>query len=184
MPTFIHPTAEVSPAAVIGEDVKIWNWVQVREGAHVGDGCILSKGVYVDAGVRIGAGCKVQNHVSIFHGVTLERGVFVGPHVCFTNDKVPRAVNPDMTVKGAADWQVSPILVREGASIGANATILPGVTLGRFCMVGAGAVVSKDVAPFTLVVGAPARSIGGICYCGLRQKAAEVCARCGFVAAE
>jgi UDP-2-acetamido-3-amino-2,3-dideoxy-glucuronate N-acetyltransferase len=163
-----HPTAEVHPGAKIGPNVRIWNWVQVREGAEIGEGTILSKGVYVDAGVRIGSNVKIQNNVSVYHGVTIEDGVFVGPHACFTNDKIPRAVNPDGSLKDASDWVVSPILVKAGASIGANATIAPGITIGRFAFVGAGAVVTHNVPDFALVLGCPARIVGRVCHCGRR----------------
>jgi UDP-2-acetamido-3-amino-2,3-dideoxy-glucuronate N-acetyltransferase len=176
----IHPTAHVDPSASIGEDAKIWNWVQVRERAKIGARCVLSKGVYVDFEVSIGDDCKIQNNVSLYHGVTLERGVFVGPHVCFTNDRYPRAINPDGTQKSAADWTVTPILVREGASIGANATILPGVTLGRFCTVGAGAVVTHDVPDHALVLGNPGRLAGSVCSCGKPAPGETRCAVCGY----
>ena len=112
----IHKTAEVSEKANIGKDVKIWNWVQVREGARIGENTILSKGVYIDSDVCIGKNVKIQNNVSVFHGVTIKDGVFVGPHVCFTNDKMPRAINLDMGLKSASDWKVSEIVVEEGAS--------------------------------------------------------------------
>ena len=180
MASFIHETAQVHATAVIGENVRIWNWVQVRERARIGANAILSKGVYIDYEVEIGENCKIQNNVSVYHGVTLERGVFCGPHVCFTNDKRPRAVNPDGTQKAPADWKVAPIRVREGASIGANATILPGVTLGRFCLVGGGAVVTRDVPDFTLVVGNPARAVANVCYCAKRIARGERCADCGY----
>ena len=174
----IHPTAQVDPRAQLGENVKVWNWVQIREDAEIGDNTILSKGVYVDFGVRIGRDVKIQNNVSVYHGVTIEDGVFVGPHVCFTNDKVPRAINPDGSQKGAADWVVSPIRIRRGASLGANATILPGVTVGCFALVGAGAVVTRDVPDHGLVVGNPARLIGRVCACGDRLDDKGYCSRC------
>jgi UDP-2-acetamido-3-amino-2,3-dideoxy-glucuronate N-acetyltransferase len=176
---FVHPTAQVHASAVLGEDAKVWNWVQIRERARIGRNVVLSKGVYVDFDVQIGDNCKVQNHVSVFHGVTLGKGVFVGPHVCFTNDKVPRAVNPDGSQKAADDWIVGPIRVDDGASIGANATILPGVTIGRFAMIGSGSVVTRDVPAFGLVVGNPARQIASVCYCGNRFTG-TACATCGF----
>lgn len=156
----IHNTADVSKEAIIGEGTKIWNWVQVRENANIGKDCILSKGVYVDFGVNIGNQVKIQNNVSVFHGVTIKDGVFVGPHVCFTNDKKPRAINPDGSLKSADDWEVSQIIVEEGASIGANATILPGVKIGKFALIGAGSVVTKDVPDYAVAFGNPAKVRG------------------------
>ncbi len=164
----IHETACVDSRARIGKNVKIWNWVQVRENAVVGDNSILSKSVYIDSGVTIGKNVKIQNNVSLYHGVTIEDGVFVGPHVCFTNDRIPRAVNPDGSLKEASDWEVSPTTVGYGSSIGANSTILPGVRIGRFAMIGAGSVVTKDVPEHGLVYGSPARLIGHVCACGRR----------------
>jgi UDP-2-acetamido-3-amino-2,3-dideoxy-glucuronate N-acetyltransferase len=162
----IHPTAEVSTEAVVGDGTSIWNQAQVREGARIGSGSIIGKNVYVDAGVVIGDRVKVQNNVSVFHGVTIEDGVFVGPHVCFTNDRMPRAITPDGSLKTDADWEVSPILVRRGAALGANSTILPGVTIGQWAMVGAGSVVTRDVGEHELVAGNPARRLGSACSCG------------------
>lgn len=163
---FIHSTADVSPQATIGEGTKIWQHCQVREGAAIGANCILSKGVYVDANVVIGNNVKIQNGISIYHGVTLEDGVFCGPHCVFTNDRQPRSINPDGTLKGAEDWQVSETRVRTGASIGAHATIVCGVTIGKWAMVGAGAIVTRDVPDYGLVYGNPARVHGFVCPCG------------------
>ncbi|MBN1936389.1 MAG: N-acetyltransferase [Anaerolineae bacterium] len=174
----IHPTADVSPKAIIGEGTSIWNQVQVREGAIIGEGCILSKDVYVDAGVRIGSRVKIQNGVSVYHGVTIEDGVFVGPHVCFTNDKYPRAINPDGTLKGVEDWVVSETHIGYGAALGARAVILPGVSVGQWAMVAAGAVVTRDVPDYGLVVGHPARLKGFVCPCGARLVRTEGGARC------
>ena len=165
-PVRIHPSAEVASDADIGAGTSVWNQAQVREGARIGTGCVIGKNVYVDTDVVIGDHVKVQNNVSLYHGVTVEDGVFIGPHVCFTNDKVPRAVNRDGSPKTDADWQLSPTLVRRGAALGANSTILPGVTIGRWAMVGSGSVVTRDVADFGLVVGNPARRIGSACPCG------------------
>jgi acetyltransferase-like isoleucine patch superfamily enzyme len=162
----IHSTAEVSPQASIGPGTSIWNQAQVREGARIGGGCVIGKNAYIDADVVIGDNVKIGNNVSVFHGVTVEDGVFIGPHVCFTNDRLPRAINPDGSLKGTDDWQVSPILVRYGASLGANSTIVPGVTIGRWAMIGSGAVVTRDVADHELVAGNPARRLGAVCSCG------------------
>lgn len=168
----IDPTAVVSPSALIGAGTRIWQHVQVRENAVLGEFCILGKGSYVDAGVRIGSRVKVQNGVSIFAGVTLEDGVFCGPHCVFTNDLTPRAVNADGSLKSAEDWVEVPTLVKYGASIGANAVIICGTTIGRWAMIGSGAVVSRDVPDHALVYGNPARIAGFVCSCGARLAAA------------
>ena len=157
---FIHPTASVSDQAMIGAGTRVWINVQIREKARIGEGCILSKDVYVDHAVTIGNRCKIQNGVSVYHGVEIGDDVFVGPNACFTNDRVPRAFN--------AGWQITPTFVREGASIGANATIVCGVTIGEYAMVAAGSVVTRDVPPFTLVMGNPARAVGRIDRAGNR----------------
>jgi len=132
----IHPSAEVSEKAIIGDGTSIWHHCQVREGAQIGRNCILGKGVYIDAGVVIGDHVKIQNYVSVYDGVTLEDGVFVGPHVCFTNDMRPRAINPDGSLKAADDWVLSKTLIMRGAALGANSTIRCGVTVGQWAMVG------------------------------------------------
>ena len=126
-PPFIHPTADVSPQATIGHGTKIWHQAQIREDARIGPNCIISKGVYVDFGVSIGANSKLQNGVYVYHGATIEDGVFLGPGVILTNDKLPRAINPDGSLKSDADWQVSPIHIKRGASIGAGSVVLPGI---------------------------------------------------------
>ncbi len=163
---FAHATADVSPKATIGAGTKIWQHCQVREDAELGQNCILSKGVYVDSGVHIGNNVKIQNGISIYHGVTLEDGVFCGPHCVFTNDRQPRAINVDGSLKSADDWVVSKTLVKTGASIGAHATIVCGTTIGRWAMIGAGAVVTHDVPDYGLVYGNPARLHGFVCPCG------------------
>jgi len=184
---FIHHTAEVSSLAEIGEGTKIWHHCQVRENAVIGSNCILSMGVYIDAGVRIGNNVKVQNGISIYHGVTLEDGVFCGPHCVFTNDKQPRAINPDGTLKSADDWSLSRTLVKAGASIGAHATIVCGVTIGRWAMVGAGSVITHDVPDHGMVYSNPARLHGFVCACGEKLMAGQEqnniihasCPKCG-----
>jgi acetyltransferase-like isoleucine patch superfamily enzyme len=170
----IHPTADVSEQADIGEGTSIWHQAQVRAGARIGHDCILSKGVYVDADVILGDNVKVQNYVSIYHGVTLEDGVFCGPHCVFTNDKRPRAINAEGTLKAADDWEVAKTLVKRGAAIGANAVIICGITLGAWAMIGAGSVVTRDVPDYGLVCGNPARLVGFVCPCGARLEAGEI----------
>ena len=164
----IDPTAIVSPEAIIGAGTRIWQHCQVREGVELGEGCIIGKGVYIDAGVKLGRHVKVQNGVSIYTGVTLEEGVFCGPHCVFTNDRYPRAINPDGSLQAADDWVEVPTLVRKGASIGANAVIVCGNTIGRWAMIGAGAVVTSDVPNFALVYGNPAQLAGFVCRCGTK----------------
>ncbi len=181
-PYFAHPTAVVSEKAKIGEGTKIWHHAQVREGAVIGRNCILGKCAYVDADVRIGSGVKIENRASIFRGVTVEDDVFIGPHVVFTNDKYPRAFS--------RQWVIVPTLVKRGASIGANCTVICGVTVGEYSMAGAGSVITRDVPPHALVVGNPARLAGYVCRCGNRildvQQAKKVsrgskvvCQKCG-----
>lgn len=177
----IHESSAVSDKAQIGEGTQIWMFCQVREDVRIGKGCIFGKGVYVDAGVTIGDNVKIQNNASLYVGVTIEDGVFVGPHVCFTNDKVPRAVNPDMSLKSADDWHVTPTLVKAGAALGANSTIVCGVTVGRWAMVASGSVVTKDVPDHALVMGNPARHAGWVCSCGHRVVVGEPCTKCGRV---
>jgi UDP-2-acetamido-3-amino-2,3-dideoxy-glucuronate N-acetyltransferase len=162
----IHPTADVSPRATIGANTRIWHHAQIREGAQVGADCIIGKGVYIDFDVSVGANSKLQNGVYVYHGATVEDGVFLGPNVVLTNDRLPRAINPDGSLKTAADWHVSPILIRRGASLGAGAIVLPGVTVGEFAMVGAGTVVTRDTPANGLVYGNPARLHGYVCGCG------------------
>jgi len=169
----IHPTADISPLADIGEGTKIWHQVQIRENARIGSFCIIGKCVYIDFDVVIGDRVKIQNNASIYHGVTIEDGVFIGPHACLTNDKLPRAITPEGRLKQDTDWEVGQTLIQYGASIGAGAIILPGITVGRFAMVGAGAVVTKDVVAHGLVVGNPARLVGFVCSCGHQLVKAE-----------
>ena len=164
-PYFIHPTAEVSPAAEVQAGTRIWGQAQVREHAHIGEECIIGKGVYIDAGAQIGSRVKIQNHCSIFEGVTLEDGVFIGPHVCFTNDLFPRAITVDGRLKSPEDWEITPTRVCYGASIGGGSVIRCGVTIGEFALVGAGSVVTHDVQPYVLVYGNPARPRGYVCRC-------------------
>lgn len=157
---FVHSSAHVADKARLGAGTKVWINVQIREDAVIGEKCIVSKDVYVDHGVRIGNRCKIQNSVSVYSGVTIGDDVFVGPNASFTNDKVPRAFN--------TDWRITETTVENGASIGANATIVCGVTIGEYAMVAAGSVVTKNVAPYTLVMGNPARAVARIDMAGNR----------------
>ncbi len=147
--TYIDPSAIVHPSAEIGHGTMIWNWSKIREGACISGNCNIGQGVYVDINVKIGSYCKIQNNVSVYQGVSIDDDVFIGPNATFTNDMYPRA--------RCDNWNIVPTVVGQGASIGANSTIICGVTLGQYCMVGAGAIVTKDVPPFALVVGQPAR---------------------------
>ncbi len=154
----IHETAIVEDGARIGTGTRVWHHAHVRSGATIGSDCVLGKNVFVDADAVLGDRCKIQNNVSVYSGVTLGSDVFVGPSAVFTNDLRPRAA--------AAHWTVVPTDVRDGASIGANATIVCGTVLGRSSMVAAGSVVIRDVAAHQLVAGNPARHIGWVCECG------------------
>lgn len=154
---FVHPTAEINSKANIGEGTKIWNYSQIRENAKLGKNCILGKNVYIDFEVTIGNNVKIQNNSSIYHGSTIEDGVFIGPHVVLTNDKYPRAINEDGTLKTDADWIVGRTIIKKGASIGAGSIILPGITIEENAMVGAGSVVTRDVKRGTIVFGNPAK---------------------------
>jgi len=159
---FIHPTATVEEGAVLGEGTRIYHYSHVRAGARLGKNCIVGGHVYIDTDVVVGDNCKIQSGARLYHGLTLEDGVFVGPGVQFANDLKPRAINPDGTLKSADDWVVSPTLIKYGASIGMGSNILCGLTIGRWAMVGMGAVVVKDVPDYGLVVGNPAKLIGRV----------------------
>jgi UDP-2-acetamido-3-amino-2,3-dideoxy-glucuronate N-acetyltransferase len=180
---YIHSTADVSPEALISAGTRVWHQAQVRERASVGENCIIGKGTYIDFDVNVGSNVKIQNGAFIYHGATIEDGVFVGPGVILANDRLPRAINPDGSLKSDADWEVSPTLVRRGASIGAGAVILPGVTVGEFALIGAGALVTHDVPPHGLVYGNPARLHGYVCRCGRPLKRSDLddwrCDCCG-----
>lgn len=156
----IHPQAIVESGAQIGENTRVWHFAHIRKEAVIGADCVIGKGVFIDWQVRIGSSVKIQNNASIYHGVEIEDGVFIGPHVCFTNDLFPRAVNPDLTLKSVEDWAVAPTRIERGASIGANATIVAGTTIGTWALVGAGSVVTRSVPPYALVRGNPARVVG------------------------
>lgn len=162
MTVLVAPSADVSPEAVVGAGCSVWHLAQIRAKARLGDGCVVGRGAYVDAGVVVGHGCKIQNYALLYGPAVLEDGVFVGPGAVLTNDRRPRAVNPDGTPKTAADWTAEGVVVGRGASIGARAVVLAGVSIGPWAMVGAGAVVTRNVPPHGLVTGAPARRVAWV----------------------
>jgi UDP-2-acetamido-3-amino-2,3-dideoxy-glucuronate N-acetyltransferase len=164
----IHPTADVSAQAEIGEGTRVWSNVQIRERARIGRNCILGRNSYVECDVTVGDNVKIQNNASLYVGLTVEDGVFIGPHVIFTNDKLPRAINPDGSLKSASDWHVGQTRVCFGAAIGAGSVIVTGITIGRWAMIGSGSVVTKDVPDYALVVGNPGRVIGYVSATGVR----------------
>ena len=172
----IHPTAIVEEGAVVGAGTRIWHRCHLRSGSRVGADCTLGFAVYVDTGVVIGDRCKIQNHVSLYQGVALGDDVFVGPGVAFTNDRYPRAPS--------TDWEVVPTTIRSGASLGANATVVCGIEVGAWSMVGAGAVLTRDAPAHGLMLGTPARLVGWVCVCGrplsrLDQIPPQHCPTCG-----
>jgi UDP-2-acetamido-3-amino-2,3-dideoxy-glucuronate N-acetyltransferase len=179
----VHETARVDAGAIIGDGTRVWHFSHVMAGARVGRGCMLGQNVFLASGAVVGDGVKIQNNVSIYDGVTLEDGVFCGPSAVFTNVVTPRS-------HVSRRHAFAQTLVRQGATIGANSTLLCGVTIGRYAFIGAGAVVTRDVSDFALVVGNPARHVGWACACGTRlgsRRGGEavpphqlvVCAACG-----
>lgn len=174
-PYFVHESSYVDEPCVIGEGTKIWHFSHIMKNAVVGRNCSIGQNVLVASNVRIGDGCKIQNNVSVYEGVILEDHVFCGPSMVFTN-----VVNPRSEIVRRSEFQRT--LVKRGASIGANATILCGHTIGQHAFIGAGAVVTKDVPDFALMVGSPARRVGWMCRCGIKLEldgARGRCAACG-----
>lgn len=167
----VHPTAVIDEGAVIGQGTRVWHFCHVSAGARIGAECVLGQNVFVSSRAIIGDRCKIQNNVSIYDAVTLEDGVFCGPSMVFTN-----VVNPRALLERKHEFR--PTLVRRGATIGANATILCGITIGENAFVGAGAVVTRDVPAYALVVGNPARRTGWMCACGVKL-ASTGTVRCG-----
>jgi len=171
----IHPTAIVDAGARLGEGTKVWHWVHVSAGARIGRNCVLGQNVFIANDVVIGDNVRIQNNVSVYDAVTLEDDVFCGPSMVFTN-----VYNPRSHVSRKNDYRRT--LVKRGASIGANATIVCGFTLGEYAFIGAGAVVNSNVPAYALMVGVPAKRIGWMCQCGERLPAGKKvvqCAKCG-----
>ncbi len=171
---FVHSSAFIDDNVIIGSGTKVWHFSHIQSGATIGKNCILGQNVNIGANVRIGNGCKIQNNVSIYEGVTLEDEVFCGPSCVFTNDLFPRA-------QASHGWSLEKTLIKKGASIGANATVVCGHTVGEYALVGAGSVVIGDVKPHALIVGSPARRIGWACSCGCRLDDKGKCYQCDKV---
>lgn len=159
--TYIHPTAIVENNVTIGEDSSIWHFSHIRSGAKIGKHVSIARDGYIDSEVTIGNYSRVQNGVSIFKGVEISKFCFIGPHVTFTNDQFPRV--------GCKSWHITPTILQDSCSIGAGAIIRCGISIGTFSMIGAGAIVTKSVAPFRLAIGTPAKEIAFICACGQSQ---------------
>ncbi len=159
---FVHDTADVASNATVSEGSKVWHYAQVRENANIGANCVIGRGAYIGTGVEVGENCKIQNYALVYEPARLARGVFIGPAVVLTNDHFPRAINADGSAKSADDWEPVGVDIHEGASIGASATCIAPVTIGKWALVGSGSVVVKDVPDFALVVGSPARRVGWV----------------------
>ena len=170
---YVHPTSIIDEGVKIGEGTKIWHFSHIQSGAQIGKKCSLGQNVNVSNNVKMGDGCKLQNNVSLYEGVELEDYVFCGPSCVFTNDLTPRAKYP----KGHAGYKKT--LICEGASIGANATIVCGHTIGKWALIGAGAVVTSNVPSHALMLGVPARRKGWVCECGALLSQALTCSACG-----
>ena len=164
----IHPTSDLEPDVAIGPRTSVWHRAQIRVGARIGAECIIGRDAFIDEGVSIGDRVKIQNAALVYHGVTVQDGVFIGPNAILTNDRFPRAITADGELARADDWEVSPIILRTGAAIGAGAVVVAGTAVGRFSTVGAGSVVTRDVPDHALVAGNPARRLGWVCFCGQR----------------
>ncbi len=164
----VHATADLESDVAVGPGTSIWHRAQVRSGARLGAECTVGRDAFIDEDVEIGDRVKIQNGALIYHGVTVGNGVFIGPGAILTNDRYPRAITSTGELARAADWEVSPIHLADGCSIGAGAVVVAGVSVGAYAMVGAGAIVTRDVPSFALVVGSPARRIGWVCACGAR----------------
>lgn len=192
----VHPSADLEDGVSVGAGSAIWQRAQVRQGARIGTECVIGRDAFIDEGVQIGDRVKIQNGALVYHGVTVADGVFIGPGAILTNDRYPRAITANGKLARADDWQVTPIRLEHGSSIGAGAIVVAGCDVGPFAMVGAGAVVTRTVPGHALVAGSPAKRIGWVCACGERLMDSEghpapaeigryttdpelTCARCG-----
>ena len=155
----ILPSADVDSSALIGDGSSIWHLAQIRDEAVIGENCIIGRGAYIGSGVTMGKNCKVQNYALVYEPAKLGDGVFIGPAAVLTNDQFPRAVNTDLTVKSGSDWDAVGVTIGDGASIGARAVCIAPVIIGKWALIAAGAVVTKDVPDFALVAGVPAKRI-------------------------
>lgn len=173
MKYYVHESSYIDENVSIGDGTKIWHFCHIQQGASLGKDCTLGQNVNISKNVCIGNNVKIQNNVSVYEGVTLEDYVFCGPSMVFTNDLTPRSKYP----KSALNYPKT--LVKYGASIGANATIVCGITIGRFAVIGAGAVVTKNVPDYALMIGLPARQAGWVCECGKVIKDGLLCSDCG-----
>lgn len=158
----IHETAEVESPELIHNSVFVWHYAHIRKSVSIGDGSVIGRGVYVGPGVRIGSNCKIQNYALIYEPARIEDGVFLGPGVILTNDKLPRAVNVDLSKKESADWNQVGVVIESGASLGANTVCVAPVHIGKWALIGSGSVVTVDVPDYGLYVGNPARQIGWV----------------------
>ncbi|MGI5454786.1 acyltransferase [Streptomyces sp. CA-249302] len=164
----VQPSAQVDESAQIGAGSSVWDLAQIREDARLGEGCVIGRGAYVGSGVHMGDNCKLQNYALVYEPAELGDGVFIGPAVVLTNDHNPRSVDPDGKQKRGGDWEAVGVKIADGASIGARSVCVAPLTIGRWAMVAAGAVVTKDVPDFALVVGVPARQIGWVGHTGVK----------------
>jgi len=184
--SFIHDSALVSESAQVGSGTKVWAFSQLREECRVGSECVIGMGAYIDRHVSVGDRVKIENGAYLFEGTSVASGVFIGPRAVITNDRFPRATRRDGALKGRQDWTMLETRIERGASIGAGAILIGGITVGSYAMVGAGALVNRDVPSFGLVVGVPARLLSFVCLCGASQprsvkpgETQSLCSSCG-----